>query len=1728
MGSNLSRERAEELVLKDFVSGALDSGTEAGDDKDCPSEKQKGFTCHARFSHYVHPHGDQGGDFLAVDVTVDNEPCGIHEEERILVQILNPDALERDFESKTRYLDLPNKDAGAPVALSPTSLLRLLEKDTVQLKVSMSEYLEELAGWDSLLRQDHSSLVGAEGVMREVGDELEARSIRKLNSVGGSCSAGDGTVHTHVPHQSGSPSAQDMACEMVSKSPLALRLLELLAPDALKSAYSTQSDLEAITAAGSSRESSAFALQLLATGRWGSAKDMDPLTATYQDEQYVKRKASSDADFFPSPDPYSTSKPERTKLAVAAHANILPVFTVLRSRAALYLCSPWVTDSLKSMLQVHPHPFGSDLEQLFLCYQVFAALAFCHENGVIHGAISPSCLMMQEGLKWVWLTGFGVADEKSGSLITAQGHALDQDSVDDQSGARCAARLPGSGPVKVPSGGVDSDKHGEAALSDMDKEGNGLRGLLSAWRSGALSNLDYLLALNALAGRRYGDRAFHPVVPWVIDMTRDPEECSEHGGWRDLCKTKWRLTKGDEQLDMTYNSSETPHHISDELLSELSVCIYSARRLPLAVLKRIVRANYEPNEYPATMERLYQWTPDECIPEFYTTTSIFKSVHREMSDLGVPPWAQSLEDFVAKHRQALEGEHVSNSLHEWIDLTFGYKLSGEAAVEAKNVGLPLSSGQYMHGRGRCQLFTLPHPRRSSVQILPMLAREADLSRVGGSMLVSPLQAAMPASNMTSGDGVSSAFLVGQNDGGGIRGDEPIHLPIQGGCDRFVGQLASLEQYHTFMEHTAHLNPAYTEPCQKVGCSPQPERSRPAPPHSVDMVAACCILCELYTGQPLLTGKHSSTETLLDRASLSARLRLPSPIRSVVERLLDTGNARYPSAREILQSTLFPASMKKAYEFLAPFQALPSMAQKAQHLMFYLELAQRMPSDSLELCAPYCLACVEKCTLSQVGGMLGSADVGDDGNAMLDTQSAVSIILVFVQGLTSAQAERAVLPFLVRVLQGQALVRSDFRLAVTSAAFLHEVRSALGMRAYMEEIHPAVLASLRHTTKDVSEVASQSIRSCSFALPVTLKQTAFPLMRSLGRESSKYVIQTLVGLCVQYGEQLSVQHIIPSLRKVLRRFTNVKDAANQETSQEFDPRFESPLPRTPVVLDSLAIIEALLVILPKDSVVRELMVAPNSEILDVCFRPASVTPPPIRMAATRVVGWMCNVVDMAYVRAHVLPELAPLCAFAFPTDDDELESRDDDLAKTQAAARQVACILHSELVKVCDEQTMRASLARQHWEMIEREALMHFNDGTKEGSVQSASQSRALLRMRTRNKAILNSGPGARKKSENLSFDATGAAEWLLLEGVGWSSPPVPRSSRSFAVAEDTKVADDGPVLGLAPDASPWFWIPPTPEDSTQAMPGNLEGDRQQLQWDFNAQTLHSWRAHSGSVRDIEVSSDENTLLSCGGSTRLGGTVRCWNLMECACFTEYQGHKEPVNCVGLLNDNVAVSSDSTVHLWRVDSAECMFRFQESAHGYLGTATAPSIARAGEGSPAYTSICQMGHGGILLAGTTEASVRMMDTNAMRSLALWKCFSPRTVAANDPLASAVSSLHVGQAGQTGSLLSVGLVSGHISLIEARGGSLIASWKAHDATVTKMHLYDDRYLLTSSLDRTLCLWDIRQEGNGLVRTWKGSKEGISSFSVYQRTAIVTGGSFVALCDMNHKRYASRCVALG
>lgn len=91
----------------------------------------------------------------------------------------------------------------------------------------------------------------------------------------------------------------------------------------------------------------------------------------------------------------------------------------------------------------------------------------------------------------------------------------------------------------------------------------------------------------------------------------------------------------------------------------------------------------------------------ELIPEFYDTSAAqlgsFLCNNLEL-DLGVrqdgsrvnhvilPKWSQNdPKEFIMRMRDALESSYVSENLHHWIDLIFGYKQRGNEALKADNL-----------------------------------------------------------------------------------------------------------------------------------------------------------------------------------------------------------------------------------------------------------------------------------------------------------------------------------------------------------------------------------------------------------------------------------------------------------------------------------------------------------------------------------------------------------------------------------------------------------------------------------------------------------------------------------------------------------------------------------------------------------------------------------------------------------------------------------------------------------------------------------------------------------------------------------------------------------------------------------------------------------------------------------------------------------------------------------
>jgi len=86
----------------------------------------------------------------------------------------------------------------------------------------------------------------------------------------------------------------------------------------------------------------------------------------------------------------------------------------------------------------------------------------------------------------------------------------------------------------------------------------------------------------------------------------------------------------------------------------------------------------------------------ELTPEFYSNPAFLRNTNEfklgtsqdgeVLGDVILPPWAKgSPEKFVEVMRLALESDMCSEMLPDWIDLIFGRKQQGKAAIEAQNV-----------------------------------------------------------------------------------------------------------------------------------------------------------------------------------------------------------------------------------------------------------------------------------------------------------------------------------------------------------------------------------------------------------------------------------------------------------------------------------------------------------------------------------------------------------------------------------------------------------------------------------------------------------------------------------------------------------------------------------------------------------------------------------------------------------------------------------------------------------------------------------------------------------------------------------------------------------------------------------------------------------------------------------------------------------------------------------
>uniref|UniRef100_A0A672PHL4 LPS responsive beige-like anchor protein n=1 Tax=Sinocyclocheilus grahami TaxID=75366 RepID=A0A672PHL4_SINGR len=288
------------------------------------------------------------------------------------------------------------------------------------------------------------------------------------------------------------------------------------------------------------------------------------------------------------------------------------------------------------------------------------------------------------------------------------------------------------------------------------------------WQRREISNFEYLMFLNTISGRTYNDLNQYPVFPWVItNYDSEDLDLTLPSNYRDLSKPIGALNPKraaffSERFESWEDEQVPKFHYGTHYSTSSFTQMWLLRIEPFTTFflnfqgGKFDHADRTFSSVSRAWRNCQRDTSDvkELIPEFYYLPEMFVNSNNYnlgvmddgtvVSDVELPPWAKSPEEFVRINRLALESEFVSCQLHQWIDLIFGYKQQGPEAIRALNVFYYLTyegavnlssisdpmlreaveSQIRSFGQTPCQLLIEPHPPRSSaMQVTPLMFTE---------------------------------------------------------------------------------------------------------------------------------------------------------------------------------------------------------------------------------------------------------------------------------------------------------------------------------------------------------------------------------------------------------------------------------------------------------------------------------------------------------------------------------------------------------------------------------------------------------------------------------------------------------------------------------------------------------------------------------------------------------------------------------------------------------------------------------------------------------------------------------------------------------------------------------------------------------------------------------------------------------------------------------------------
>ncbi|XP_076673285.1 lysosomal-trafficking regulator mauve isoform X3 [Andrena cerasifolii] len=254
--------------------------------------------------------------------------------------------------------------------------------------------------------------------------------------------------------------------------------------------------------------------------------------------------------------------------------------------------------------------------------------------------------------------------------------------------------------------------------------GDDLSEAITLWRSGALTNWEYVTCLNKLAGRSYNDLMQYPVFPFVLaDYTNEKIDLNNPKIYRNFKRPMAVQDKKNEQHYINnYNYlkqalseglnlialNQEPFHYGSHYSNSGTVLHFLVRLPPFTSMFLC----YQDDNFDIPDRTFHAlattWRLTSCdsttdvkelipeffyLPEFLLNSEGFNFGVRQngyrVGDVELPKWCGGdARLFILAHRAALEADLVREVLPYWIDLVFGFRQTGRPAVEAINVFHP--------------------------------------------------------------------------------------------------------------------------------------------------------------------------------------------------------------------------------------------------------------------------------------------------------------------------------------------------------------------------------------------------------------------------------------------------------------------------------------------------------------------------------------------------------------------------------------------------------------------------------------------------------------------------------------------------------------------------------------------------------------------------------------------------------------------------------------------------------------------------------------------------------------------------------------------------------------------------------------------------------------------------------------------------------------------------------